>query len=1469
MINIEYCDIEESIAVGDLFDQIGFFNSAEQTDVSGDSYVVNNWSIEVESLDGYYPIEGFRWTKPERKVKLTCDNDFVLICSPEHVVLRVEPEQDKSLWVKVGNLAERDLVITQRGMQRVKSINSVEGEERLCDIQVSIAHSYFADGILSHNSHFLTFLGANALRNKVDVLHYTFELSEAAVGVRYDSNLCDVNSSDVIDNKEKILEHYKNCNLGRLIIKEFPTNSASIYTIRSHIERLNSRGFNPGLIIIDYADIMRSTRQYDSLRHELKLIYEELRGFAAEKGIGIWTASQSNKEGSNAEVVDLSNMSEAYGKAFVADVVFGLSRKSSEKASGFGRLYIAKNRAGRDGIVFTTKIDTSKSMFELHGNANSLDDSIRESESDMKKALKAKWLELQKDKTISDKLKSEEPELPLNLDRVVVLLFLFTIGGLSMSVYSYEDALAKSISYFSGDELAARVFLDKYALRNESNELLECVPTDTQIRLAKEFARIEKKYPNPLSENEIFSYLSDIEHVDSVTLQNATLDELAKESKGFGAIVAQGSPMAGVGNRYQYQSLSNCFVIRSPYDSYGGIMRTDEEQAEIMKRRGGVGFDISTIRPKGMNTSNAARTTDGIGVFMKRYSDTCREVAQGGRRGALMITISCFEGSTLILTEDGWKRVDDIVDNKYSGRVWTHEGLKEIEVYQRFEDSEIYEVEAENGKVIKVTADHKFVVKNIKTGEEYLKAIKDVDVDNEELVFYDVSLHSANANKTSSKIKRISPAGRATSYDFTVKDTHRILANGFYTSNCNHPEVETFINIKRNLQNITGANISIRMNDEFMNAVQTDSEYTLRWPVDCKPENAKYTKTVKAKDIWEQIIDAAWFSAEPGVLFWDTAIRESPADIYEKFGFGSTSTNPCGEIILSPFDSCRLMVVNVAKFVNLPFKEYASFDYERFKKTVIVAQRLMDDLIDLEIEAVESIIDKIKNKDEEPDDIKQVELNLWNNVLSAARKGRRTGLGITGLGDAIAMLNVRYGSEKSLDIVESIYTLLANSAYKSSAILAGERGPFLVYDRELEKDHEFVQRVLSSDAELYALHAKNGRRNIALTTTAPVGSISMLTQTTSGIEPAYLLSYKRRKKINSNDHTTKVDFVDDSGDRWTEYDVYHHGFHRWMKETGKTNVEESPYQGSTSLDLDWSSGVLLQARAQKWICHSISRTSNLPKNVSHKVISDVYVEAWKNGCKGFTVYRQGSRPGVLLTPDNSQNWIDGIPNEELEEMIRICEKYEQRMPESYKLFVSSVKKKLNNVEDRPEIIGEIHAPKRPKDLKCDIHKVNVKGESYLVLVGLMNDKPYELFAGKTEHVEIPKKTKSGILTKNGKKDGVATYNLTIPLSDDDSITFKDIVNLFDNAAHGAFTRTISLALRHGVPVNYLVEQLRKDKYSDFSSFSKCIARVLSKTYIPDGTKATEDKACPSCGSSSLVYQSGCVTCSNCGNSKCG
>lgn len=1236
-----------------------------------------------------------------------------------------------------------------------------------------------------------------------------------------------------------------------------------------------------------------------------------------------------------------------------------------------------------------------------------------------------------------------------------------------MNTYTYSQVFEESLKYFDGDEFAAKVFVDKYALQNNNGEFLELTPTDMHHRLAKEFARIESKYPNPLSEDEIFDLLDHYKY-----------------------IIPQGSPMFGIGNNYFTQSLGNCFVIESPYDSYGGILKSDQELAQLMKRRAGVGLDISNIRPKGLTTNNAAKTTDGIAIFMERFSNTCREVAQ------------CLGGDTLILTIDGLKKISDI---KIGDEVWTNQKwvsvekilknkkkvvklttkfgreliaskdhiLHSISGEKRIEDFKVgdqitqiigegwqgkevllnnleYEkiglnksnrlhkninlskvidkdlayllgqmygdgnVEGDDNGICvalsddwqEITDKYFFLTKKIfniapsiknKLGEkcsrarfsskeivhhlkinnllkqksdkiifpdkllqakkevifsfisgyfdadgcvqeskkqykfssiqkeflltiqsillsfgvisklheeirnhkpsqekwkniysltingfsqkifkclmiESIKVSKSLDFDkkadwtrsnynildlgsksndhksvmnNEQQLSYSLLLkmkeklnNTKNTFLFEDHVKSIEEQSEEVDvYDLVLPKEHLFFANGLYAHNSgrrgalietisiNHPEIETFINIKKDLKKVTGANISIRLTDEFMNCVKNNSNFTLRFPVDKSPEEAIVTKKVKAKDIWNQIIDNAWSSAEPGILFWDTIINNSPADIYaEKYpNFKTQATNPCGELPLG-LDSCRLLIVNLLSFVKNPFSKKAEFDYKKYSQVVQKAQRLMDDLVDLEIEKITKILNKIKS-DPEPDNVKQVEINLWTQYLQSCEMGRRTGTGITGLGDCLAALNIKYGSKKSIEVTEEIYKQLMIHAYKSSCIMAGERGSFPIFDHVLEKNHPFITQAINQDDELKELYINNGRRNVALLTTAPAGSVSTQTQTTSGIEPAFMLSYVRRKKHNPSDVNAKVDFVDAMGDKWQEFTIYHQGLKKWMDATGELDINKSPYFEATSNEIDWLASVEIQAAAQKSIDHSISKTCNLPKSATKELVSQVYMKAWESGCKGFTIYREGSRDGVLISESDKKS-------------------------------------------DRPENIEYFMAPKRSKELNADIKKVKVSGEAWTIFVGLLNEKPYEIFGGLSKYIDIPNKNKIGRILKNGKNsENISTYDLVVG-DNDDALIIKDLASVFENKTHEAFTRLISLNLRHGTPIQYIVEQLTKDKYAEMTSFSKVISRVL-KTYIKDGAKSTE-KICNSCKSvDTIVYQEGCSICTNCKASKCG
>lgn len=829
--------------------------------------------------------------------------------------------------------------------------------------------------------------------------------------------------------------------------------------------------------------------------------------------------------------------------------------------------------------------------------------------------------------------------------------------------YSFDDAMAASLDYFQGDSLAANVFVTKYALQDGGGRYLELTPADMHRRLAREFARIEAKYPNPMSEDEIFELFADWK------------------------VVPQGSPMSGVGNPSKIQSFSNCFVVESPYDSYGGILHTDQQLTQIMKRRGGVGVDLSTLRPRGLPTANAAKTTDGLGVFMERFSNTTREVAQGGRRGALMIT---------------------------------------------------------------------------------------------------VSVH--------------------------------------------HPDVLTFMRIKNELNEhgertkVTGANVSIRLTDEFLKAVEAGEDVELRWPVDSK--DPVVSKKMDARELWDECIKHARDSAEPGLLFWDNVLRESPADCYADVGFRTVCTNPCAELPLSVTDSCRLCVVNVSKFVVNPFTDEARFDYEHFRNVSRKAQRLMDGLVDLELEQIDKIIAKVEN-DPEPEHVKSVELLLWRRVRKTCTEGRRTGLGVTAIGDTLAMLGVKYGSPESVEVVGALYKNLGVSSYVESVKMAEERGSFPVFDLAKESDHIYLNRIFEAAEEIFPgtreAYEKHGRRQISNLTTAPTGSVSILTQTSGGIEPVFRAQYKRRKKINASDENASVDFVDPNGDKWMEFYVNHHGLKAWMSVTGHTNEDfsKSPYAGAQAEEIDWEARVDVQAAAARWVDHSISSTVNLPSGVSYEAVKSIYERAWKKGLKGITVYRDGARTGVLVS------------------------------------------------ENESKMFSPHDAPKRPESLVCDVHRSRMRdGEDYVdwtIFVGLMDGKPYEIFGGHSENIELPKRVNSGWIVKRKFKSG-GKYDFLYGDEDDPS-KIKDVVKTFDNPNQGSFTRMLSLSLRHGAAVHHVVEQLQREREADMFSFAKVMARVLRK-YVENGTRAGH--VCPDCGTEgSLVYAEGCVTCTACGASKCG
>jgi len=815
-------------------------------------------------------------------------------------------------------------------------------------------------------------------------------------------------------------------------------------------------------------------------------------------------------------------------------------------------------------------------------------------------------------------------------------------------MYQYTTAFEKCVTYFEGDELAAKVFLDKYALKDNSSNLLEETPVDMHHRLAKEFARIEaEKYTEPLSEEQIFSLFDKFKY-----------------------IVPQGSPMFGIGNDHQIISLSNCYVVESPKDSYGGILKVDEHLAQISKRRGGVGVDISTLRPAGEPVKNAARTSTGIGSWMERYSNTIREVGQAGRRGALML-----------------------------------------------------------------------------------------------------SIHVA------------------------------------------HKDIESFITIKNDSSKVTGANISVLLSNEFLEAVEKGEKFRLRFPVDAPPsDNDIY---VDAKELWKKIIHNAWLRAEPGLLFWDQITKYNAVDCYAEDGYKTISTNPCAELPICAFDSCRLMVLNLFSYVVNPFTKDAYFDFALFEEHAIICQRLMDDMIDLELEKVSEIIKKIK-KDPESSTIKANEIELWQEIYKKCENGRRTGTGLTALGDTMAALSIAYGSRQSIDVTGKICRALCLSSFRSSVDMAKKTGAFPVWDWNKEKDSEFLLMLRDLDATLYENMQKHGRRNIANLTIAPTGSVSIMTQTTSGVEPLFMLfPYTRRKKINPNDKNARVDFVDPNGDHWQEFEVYHPKVKMWMEITGEKDLKKSPWFGCCAEDIDWVAAVELQAEAQKYVDHAISKTVNLPEDVTEEQVAKIYEAAWKYKCKGMTVYRKNCRTGVL---------VEKPVKKEVEEKI------------------------IKN-----------DAPKRPADIEAELYLPMVKGEPYYVIVGLFNGEPYEVFAGlniEDGRVLIKCKESKGVLKKlnRGKyvfQAGNESFNL---------------INISNHENGDALCRMVSTSLRHGADISFVVHQLEKTK-GDLVSLSKVLARTLKK-YIKDGTKVHGEE-CPSCQGNQVERNDGCVLCKSCGWSKCG
>ncbi len=837
--------------------------------------------------------------------------------------------------------------------------------------------------------------------------------------------------------------------------------------------------------------------------------------------------------------------------------------------------------------------------------------------------------------------------------------------------YTSDEAFQASLKYFNGDDLAARVWVNKYALKDSHGNIYEKDPDDMHRRLAKEICRVEKKYANPLSEKELFEVF-----------------------KNFKYIVPQGGPMTGIGNEFQVASLSNCFVIGNDgeSDSYGGVMKIDEEQVQLMKRRGGVGHDLSHIRPKGSPVKNSALTSTGLVPFMERYSNSTREVAQDGRRGALMLSV-----------------------------------------------------------LIK------------------------------------------------------------------------------------HPDSEQFIDAKMEQGKVTGANVSVKIDDEFMQAVVDDTPYTQAYPTNS--ENPTYTKEVDANSIWDKIVHNAWQSAEPGILFWDTIIRESVPDCYADLGYRTVSTNPCGEIPLCPYDSCRLLAVNLYSYVENPFTEDAKFDFKLFKNHVQMAQRIMDDIIDLELEKIDGIINKIK-LDPENEEIKRTELNLWGNIRTKAEEGRRTGVGITAEGDMLAALGLQYGSEDAIDFSEEVHKTITLEAYRSSVNMAKERGAFKIYDKEREANNPFINRIKEADPELYNELAEHGRRNIALLTIAPTGTTSLMTQTSSGIEPVFLPVYKRRRKVNPNDKDVRIDFVDEVGDSWEEYLVFHHKFKIWMEINGydiskhysseeiDEMIQKSPYYKATSNDVDWLSKVRMQGRIQKWVDHSISVTINMPEDVNEELVGKVYMEAWKSGCKGVTVYRDGSRSGVLISDkkkkEKGNDIVPGFPS------------------------------------------------KRPYELDADVVRFQNNREKWIAFIGLIEGRPYEIFTGLADDEEgllIPRSVNSGKIIKK-KNEEETRYDFQYTNKRGYKTTMEGLSHKFDPEFWN-YAKLISGTLRHGMAIHKTVELISSLQLNDESinTWKAGVARALKK-YIPDGTVA-EGMACSNCESTNVIYQEGCLTCPDCGHSKCG
>ena len=853
----------------------------------------------------------------------------------------------------------------------------------------------------------------------------------------------------------------------------------------------------------------------------------------------------------------------------------------------------------------------------------------------------------------------------------------------NQKTYSYDEAFQTSLKYFDGDELAARVWVSKYAMKDSFGNIFEVSPTDMHHRIAKEIARIESKYANPMNEQEVFGLL---DH--------------------FRYIIPAGSPMTGIGNDHQVASLSNCFVIgiEGDADSYGAIMRLDEEQVQLMKRRGGVGHDLSQIRPKGSPVNNSALTSTGLVPFMERYSNSTREVAQDGRRGALMLSVS-------------------------------------------------------------------------------------------------------------------------------IK----------------HPDSEAFIDAKMTEGKVTGANVSVKIDDAFMQAAIDGKPYTQQFPIDAADPQVK--KEISAKALWQKIVHNAWKSAEPGILFWDTIIRESIPDCYADLGFRTVSTNPCGEIPLCPYDSCRLLSVNLYSYVRNPFTPEASFDFDLFKEHVTKAQRIMDDIIDLELEKIDLIMDKIKH-DPQTDDIKHAEYHLWEKIKDKSSQGRRTGVGITAEGDMIAAMGLTYGTQEATDFSVSVHRTLALAAYRSSVDMARERGAFKVFDAKREATNPFLLRIKEADPSLYDDIMTYGRRNIACLTIAPTGTTSLMTQTTSGIEPVFMPVYKRRRKVNPNDADVHVDFTDEVGDSYEEYIVYHKKFLTWMEVNGIDTskrytqdeidelVAQSPYHKATANDVDWLMKVRMQGAIQKWVDHSISVTVNLPNDVSEELVGKLYVEAWRSGCKGCTIYRDGSRSGVMISASKKDK-------------------------------KKSAAQKEKTSSDRIPVMAVTET--RPKELDCDVVRFQNNKEKWVAFVGLLDGYPYEIFTGlqdDEEGIALPKTVTKGRIIKQTNPDGTKRYDFQFENKRGYKTTVEGLSEKF-NPEYWNYAKLISGVLRYRMPIDHVIKLVSSLQLKDQSinTWKNGVERALKK-YMVDGTEA-KGLVCPSCGQETLVYQEGCLICKNCGASRCG